>query len=103
MARSMVTKYGMSDVTGPVFYSDGELDKLSTSTREAVELEVRNVLLRAEENAKRILKDHSQELKRLAEGLLEHETLDPDDIKEVGAPFTHPIHTPIHTPTHTTH
>jgi len=82
-ARNMITKYGMSDSIGPVYHSDGELEKLSASSREAIELEVRNMLARAEDNAKRILKERSQELHRLAKGLLEHETLDPDDIKEV--------------------
>ena len=33
-------RYGMSDSIGPVFHTDGDLEKLSPSTREAVETEV---------------------------------------------------------------
>merc|ERR1719163_2260631 len=36
-ARNMVTKYGMSSTLGPIYHSNDEMEKLSSSTREAVE------------------------------------------------------------------
>ena len=83
MARNMVTKYGMSDAVGPVYHSNGELDKLSAPTREHIEQEVRALLMRAEANARRLLTDNSAELHKLAQGLLEHETLSIADINNL--------------------
>ena len=83
MARNMVTKYGMSDAVGPVYHSNGELDKLSAPTREHIEQEVRALLVRAEANARRLLTDNSAELHKLAQGLLEHETLSIADINNL--------------------
>ena len=83
MARNMITKYGMSDAIGPVYHSDGQLDKLSAPTREHIEQEVRSLLVRAEANARRLLTDHSAELHKLAQGLLEHETLSIADINNL--------------------
>jgi ATP-dependent metalloprotease len=82
-ARNMVTKYGMSATLGPHYYSTEELEKLSSGTREAVENEVREMLTRAENNARRILSDNVDELHKLAKGLLEHETLTLSEIKEL--------------------
>jgi len=82
-ARNMVTKYGMSSLLGPLYYSTEELTNLSTTSREAVEQEVRQMLTRAEANAKRILSDNSADLHKLANGLLEHETLTLPEIKEL--------------------
>lgn len=82
-ARNMITKYGMSDVLGPVYHTTEELEKLSASGREAVEAEVKRLVTNAEANARRILTEYSSELHSLAHGLLEHETLSPHDIRDV--------------------
>jgi len=82
-ARNMVTKYGMSSTMGPHYYSTEELTNLSSTSREAVEAEVRAMLTRAEANARRILSDNSGDLHKLANGLLEHETLTLSEIKEL--------------------
>ena len=74
-ARNMVTKYGMSSLLGPLYYTSEELSNLSSTSREAVEQEVRQMLTRAEENARRILSENAADLHKLANGLLEHETL----------------------------
>ena len=83
MARNMITKYGMSEVLGPVYHTDAQLEKLSAQTREAVEAEVRALCARADANARRILTQYDKELHTLADGLLEHETLSKEDIAEV--------------------
>jgi len=82
-ARNMITKYGMSDSIGPVYHSDDQLDKLSTCSRELVEQEVRSLLIKAEANAKRILMDHNEKLHKLAQGLLEYESLTISEIQDV--------------------
>ena len=82
-ARSMITKYGFSETLGPLYYSDEQLDKLSTAERASVEKEVRQLCTRAEANARRILTERAEDLERLALGLLEHETLSPEDITAV--------------------
>lgn len=82
-ARNMVTKYGMSSLLGPLYYTTEELSNLSTTSREAVEQEVRQMLTRAEENARRILSENAADLHKLANGLLEHETLTLAEIQEL--------------------
>ena len=82
-ARNMVTKYGMSSTLGPIYHNTSELERLSSATREAVETEVREILQRAENNARRILSEHKDELHRLAEGLLTRETLTLSEINEL--------------------
>ena len=79
----MVTKYGMSSLLGPLYYTSEELSNLSTTSREAVEQEVRQMLTRAEENARRILSENAADLHKLANGLLEHETLTLAEIQEL--------------------
>jgi ATP-dependent metalloprotease len=83
MARNMVTKYGMSESLGPMFHSRDELENLSPATREAVEAEVKAYVVRGETNARRILSQHKEQLHRLAQGLLKHETISKDEITEV--------------------
>mmetsp|Transcript_26947 Transcript_26947/g.86570 ORF Transcript_26947/g.86570 Transcript_26947/m.86570 type:complete len:360 (-) Transcript_26947:10-1089(-) len=82
-ARNMIIKYGMSDALGPVYHGDGDLSRLSSAGREAVEAEVKRLCTAADANARRILTDHADQLHRLADGLLEFETLSPDDIRAI--------------------
>jgi len=83
MARNMVTKYGMSESLGPLYHERSELETLSPATREAIEAEVKSYVTRGENNAKRILSQHKEELHRLAKGLLSHETLSREEIGEL--------------------
>jgi len=82
-ARAMITKYGMSDTIGPIYHTDADLEKLSPATREAVETEVKALCQRADANARRILTEGNGDLHKIAKGLLEYETLDWADIKDV--------------------
>jgi len=83
MARNMVTKYGMGQTLGPQYHDRSELESLSPATREAVEAEIKMFVQRGEANARKILKDNNKQLHRLADGLLEHETLSLDEIRQV--------------------
>ncbi|KAI3841094.1 hypothetical protein MKW92_004697 [Papaver armeniacum] len=72
LARSMVTKYGMSKVVGLVA---DEYDANGRFMSNETKKEVRELLDRAYNNAKTILTTHSNELHALANALLEKETL----------------------------
>ncbi|KAK9321750.1 peptidase family M41-domain-containing protein [Lipomyces orientalis] len=82
IARQMVTSYGMSDKVGPVELSD-KWQEWSAKTRELAESEIRDLLQKSEERAKKLLYERSKELNRLAEALVEYETLDKADIERV--------------------
>ncbi|XP_039030352.1 ATP-dependent zinc metalloprotease FTSH 4, mitochondrial-like isoform X2 [Hibiscus syriacus] len=82
LARSMVTKYGMSKEVGLATHSyndDGQ--SLSSETRHLIEKEVKYLLEKAYNNAKTILTTYSKEHHALANSLLEHETLTGAEIK----------------------
>ncbi len=86
IAKEMVTKYGFSDKLGPVNYSSSDEVFLGKdfSTRQAyseetaseIDEEVKAIIEEAYETAKTILSEHIEQLKTVAEGLLEVETLD---------------------------
>ena len=82
MARAMVTSYGMSDVIGPVRLSD-DWESWSSELRDMADKEVRNFLLDSEKRTRKVLKEKKVELQRLAEGLLEYETLTREEIYKV--------------------
>lgn len=82
MARAMVTSYGMSDKIGPVRLSD-DWDSWSPKLKEMADNEVRTFLVESEERTRQMLKEKRVELQRLAEGLLEYETLTRDEMEKV--------------------
>jgi cell division protease FtsH len=92
MARAMVMEYGMSDKLGPLRLNENEEEvflghsvaqrkNISESTATLIDGEVRRIVDEGEANARRILVDHSEQLKSLAKGLLEYETLNSDEVK----------------------
>lgn len=82
VARAMVTSFGMCDAIGPVELSES-WNEWSASTRHLAEQEIRNLLVTSEDRTRKLLHDKKLELQRLAEGLLEYETLDKDEIEQV--------------------
>ena len=91
LARAMVLRWGMSDKIGNIDYSEahegyqGNTAGLSVSahTKELIEAEVQRFITEAYERAYNILSDRKTEWQRLAEGLLEYETLTGEEIKRV--------------------
>ena len=92
MARRMVTEWGMSEKLGFLAYSGDEQEvflgrsvtqqkNVSEKTADIIDTEVRRIVDEAYEDAAKILKDYSIELERLAQGLLEYETLNEEEIK----------------------
>ena len=91
LARAMVMRWGMSDKVGNIDYAEAHEGysgntagfSVSAHTKELIEEEVKRFIQRGYERAHEILVEHKDEWERLAEGLLEYETLTGDEIKRV--------------------
>ena len=94
VARQMVTRFGMSDRLGPVALGrqngnvfmgrDIASDRdFSNETAAAIDEEVRNYVDQAYSRAKKVLLDNRKILDRLAEMLIEKETVEADELQEV--------------------
>lgn len=94
LARSMVTEWGMSDKLGPILYAEnsGEVflgksvtksQNMSEETAQIVDAEIKSFIMAAHEKAKEILTKHKKEWEKLAEALIEYETLSGEEIKDV--------------------
>ena len=94
LARDMVTRWGMSDTLGPLMYSEGEEEvflgysrqqnmSMSNETAQAIDTEIRRIVDAGYDRAKHLLTEHQDELHKLAQSLLEYETLSGDEIKAV--------------------
>ena len=83
IARQMVGRWGMSATIGAVAVlpQDGYIgrDEVSEETQHQVDEEVRSLVAVAHDDVTRLLIMHRSRLDRLANALLEHETLDQDD------------------------
>ncbi|ASM72996.1 MULTISPECIES: ATP-dependent zinc metalloprotease FtsH [Roseobacteraceae] len=91
LARAMVLQWGMSDKVGNIDYSEAAQGyqgatagfSVSANTKETVEQEVRTFIQDGYDWAAKIIKEKNVEFERLAQGLLEYETLTGDEIKRV--------------------
>ena len=92
LARAMVLRWGMSDKVGNVDYEQAHEGyngngaggfSISAHTKELIEEEVKRMIDDAYKRAYQILTDKHEEWERLAQGLLEYETLTGDEIKRV--------------------
>ncbi len=93
IARSMVTKYGMSSKLGPVsFDSDsqvfigrdyGHTKSYSEESASRIDQEVQAILQQSYQKCEEILKAHLTELQTIADYLLEHETMDGETFRQV--------------------
>ncbi|GGG45043.1 ATP-dependent zinc metalloprotease FtsH [Caldovatus sediminis] len=93
-ARRMVTEWGMSEKLGMIAYADNSQEvflghaitqtkNISEETARQIDAEIRRIIDEAYQRAKRILSENIDELHLLAKGLLEHETLTGDEIRQV--------------------
>jgi cell division protease FtsH len=91
LARKMVTRWGMSDELDMVALAPRERAFLggvqpdgerlySEETAREIDAEVRQIIRKSHEEAKRLLAEHRRKLDALAQALLEHETLDEQEI-----------------------
>jgi len=96
IARSMVTRWGMSEAIGPVAVApaDGQgpflpgVAEASAQTQEVIDAEVRKIIESAEQDTIALLERERPRLDALAARLLDRETLDQDEAYEVaGVPM----------------
>ena len=93
MARSMVMRWGMSDKVGNVDYQEAAAGyqggggaggfSVSAATKQLIEDEVKAIIDEGYATAAKLLKKHNKEFERLAQGLLEYETLTGEEITKV--------------------
>ncbi|MGC9370502.1 MAG: ATP-dependent zinc metalloprotease FtsH [Paracoccaceae bacterium] len=92
IARAMVTQFGFSDSLGNIDYANEQQSflgsyqgqsNISPETQEKIDEEVRKLVEEGYETAKRILTEKNDEWERLAQGLLEYETLTGSEITKV--------------------
>ncbi len=90
LARAMVTRYGMSDKLGPMTFGKkeelvflgkeiGEQRDYSEAVAQEIDVEVRKIVHEAHERARDVLTHHREQLERIAQRLIEVETLDADE------------------------
>jgi cell division protease FtsH len=94
MARSMVTRLGMSDDLGPMVYGQkeeliflgreiSEQRDYSESIAEKIDQEVRKMVSESHNRARQILSDYRDRLDAVAEKLLEVETVSREEFEEI--------------------
>lgn len=94
IARNMVTKWGLSENLGPLTYSedDGEIflgrsvtrhKQVSDVTAHAIDEEVRQLINDCYVEAKTILERETDKLHVMAEALIQYETIDEHQIKQI--------------------
>ncbi|MEO9821175.1 MAG: ATP-dependent zinc metalloprotease FtsH [Yoonia sp.] len=92
IARAMVTQFGFSEKIGHIDYANEQQSHLgnyagatshSAETQKTIDEEVRRFIDEGYETAKRILTEKADDLERLAQGLLEYETLTGNEITRV--------------------
>ncbi len=94
LARKMVCDYGMSEDLGPLSFGKKEEQiflgreiaqhrDYSELTAQKIDEEVKNIVTGAYKKTHQLIKDNLDTLHRMANALLEKETLDSDDIDEI--------------------
>ncbi len=94
LARRMVCEWGMSDKIGPLTFGKKEEEiflgreisqrrDYSEKTAEAIDEEVRNIIMETEKKAVRLLSENIDILHKLARALIEREILDGNQIDKI--------------------
>jgi len=93
LARSMVTRFGMSDSMGVMVYEDSENEgffggatkTISEATQQKVDAEIRNILDTQYALARRLLEENRDKVEAMTRALLDWETIDADQINDIMA------------------
>ena len=94
MAKNMVTKYGMSTELGTIAYGENEEEvflgrsvtkqqNMSEETAKKIDIEVKKIVDKGYERARKILTDKIDDLHKIAKALLIYETLSGDEIRDL--------------------
>jgi cell division protease FtsH len=96
MARDMVTRYGMSDVLGPMVYAENEGEvflgrsitktvNMSEETMLKVDAEIRRIIDEQYALARRLIEENRDKVEAMTKALLEWETIDAEQIDDIMA------------------
>jgi cell division protease FtsH len=94
LARNMVTRYGMSDLLGPMVYAENEGEvflgrsitthkNVSEETMRKVDAEIRKIIDQQYAVARKLIEDNRDKVEAMAKALLEMETIDSDQITDI--------------------
>lgn len=94
LARDMVTRYGMSDLVGPVSYSSGNheiflgrdynnMRNYSETVASEIDSEINRIVKESYARCEAILKANTDKLHELAEYLIKHEKIDATDFEKL--------------------
>ena len=94
MAKNMVTKYGMSSELGTIAYGENEEEvflgrsvtkqqNMSEETAKKVDAEVKKIVDKGYEKARKVLTEKIDDLHKIAKALLIYETLSGDEIRDL--------------------
>ena len=90
----MVTKYGMTSELGTIAYGENEEEvflgrsvtrqqNISEETAKKIDLEVKKIVDKGYERAKKVLTEKIDDLHKIAKALLVYETLSGDEIRDL--------------------
>lgn len=96
IARDMVTRYGMSEVLGPMVYAENEGEvflgrsmtkttNISETTQQKVDAEMRRILDEQYAIAKHILEENRDKVEVMTDSLMKWETIDRDQVVDIMA------------------
>jgi cell division protease FtsH len=93
LARSMVTRFGMSDAMGVMVYEDSQNDgffggaskTISEATQQMVDAEIRSILDTQYKLARHLLETNREKVEVMTKALMEWETIDADQINDIMA------------------
>ena len=94
MAKNMVTKYGMSTELGTIAYGENEEEvflgrsvtkqqNMSEETAKKIDEEVKKIVDKGYERARKVLNEKIEDLHKIAKALLIYETLSGDEIRDL--------------------
>jgi len=94
LARKMVCEWGMSDALGTLAFGEkegevflgkdmGHVKNYSEATAQSIDAEIQKIVRQAYETTRTILQTHRPVLERMAQELLERETIDAEDIQRI--------------------
>ncbi len=94
LARDMVTRYGMSDLVGPVSYSSGNhevflgrdynnMRNYSETVASEIDQEINRIVKESYARCETILKNNADKLHELAKYLIKHEKIDASDFEKL--------------------
>ena len=94
LARNMVTRFGMSDSLGPMIYGENEGEvflgrsitthkNVSEATMQKVDAEIRRIIDEQYAVARKIIETNRDKVEAMTKALMEWETIDADQIKDI--------------------